>query len=251
MKTGKFESQEHLLVFVMDRIAERLTTHAVLKGGMALRLTNSPRSTNDLDYVFVPFKTKRDIVELVLDCFKDIPGIACKHQLNSKCLRINISTEDGIMVQVEANVMLECMSSTLSNQILAQKYGLAPRAVKVMSFEVALANKLAAWCERRLVRDIFDIYYLSNVLGKEPDLEVLAGRLVKLNYARNVKDKKKNLTCQELATELEEYVANLSMDKIEGELGPYFPSGALVGLGNTIKIGILKIINWLKQNKVS
>ena len=116
MKTGKFESREHLLVFIMDRIAERLTIHAILKGGMALRLTNSPRSTNDLDYAFVPFKSKSDIVELVLDCLKDIPGITCKHQLNSKCLRVNISTEDNIMVQVEANVMLECMSSTLSNQ---------------------------------------------------------------------------------------------------------------------------------------
>jgi predicted nucleotidyltransferase component of viral defense system len=247
MKTGKFENREHLLVFIMDRIAERLTTHAVLKGGMALRLTNSPRSTNDLDYVFVPFKSKSDIVELVLDCLKDIPGITCSYLLNSKCLRINISTEDNIMVQVEANVMLECISSTLSNQVLAQKYGLAPRAVKVMSFEVALANKLAAWCERRLVRDIFDIYYLSTVLSKIPDSKVLANRLIKLNYARNVKDKKKNLTYQELAAELEEYVANLSMEQIEGELGPYFPSGTLVGLDNTIKIGILRIINWLKQ----
>jgi len=247
MKTGKFESQEHLLVFIMDRIAERLTTHAVLKGGMVLRLTNSPRSTNDLDYVLVPFKSKSDIVDLVLDCLKDIPGITCSHQLNSKCLRINISTEEGIMVQVEANVMLECMSSTLSNQFLAQKYGLAPRVIKVMSFEVALANKLAAWCERRLVRDIFDIYYLSTVLGKEPDLKTLAGRLEKLNFARNVRGKKKNMTFQELAAEMEEYVANLSMDQIEGELSPYFPSGELVGLDNTIKTGILRIINWLKQ----
>jgi predicted nucleotidyltransferase component of viral defense system len=247
MKTEKFESQEHLLVFVMDRIAERLTTHAVLKGGMALRLTNSPRSTNDLDYAFVPFKSKNDIVDLVLDCLKDIPGITCRHQLNSKCLRINISTEDNIMVQVEGNVMLECMSSTLSNHILAQKYGLAPRVVKVMSFEVALANKLAAWCERRLVRDIFDIYYLSTVLGKEPDLKTLSGRLLKLNYARNIKGKKKNMTFKDLAAEMEEYVANLSMEQIDGELGPYLPSGNLVGLDNTIKTGILRIINWLKQ----
>ena len=116
-----------------------------------------------------------------------------------------------------------------------------------MCFEAALANKLAAWCERRLVRDIFDIYYLSNVLNREPDLKILTGRLAKLNYARNVKGKKKNMTFQELATELEEYVANLSGEQIEGELGPYFPSGSLLGLDNTIKIGILRIISWLKQ----
>lgn len=247
MKIEKFESQEHLLVFIMDRIAERLTTHAILKGGMALRLTNSPRSTNDLDYVFVPFKSKNDIVNLVLDCLKGLPGISCKHQLNSKCLRINISTESNIMVQIEANVMLECMSSTLSNQVLAQKYGLAPRAVKVMSFEVSLSNKLAAWCERRLVRDIFDIYYLSTVLGKEPDLKTLSDRLSRLNYARNVKGKKKSLTFQELAEEIQEYAATLSMEQIEGELGPYFPAGELAGIDNTIKIGISRIVNWLKQ----
>ena len=139
------------------------------------------------------------------------------------------------MVQVEANVMLECMSSTLSNHILAKKYGLAPRAVKVMSFEVALANKLAAWCEKRLVRDIFDIYYLSNVLNKEPDLKVLAGRLLKLNYAGNVKGKKKSMTFKDLAAEMEEYVANLSMKQIGRELGPCFSAGNLVGLDNTNK----------------
>lgn len=247
MKTEKFENQEHLLVLIMDRIAERFTTHAILKGGMALRLTNSPRSTNDLDYVFVPFKSKNDIVELVLNCLNEMAGITCSHQLNSKCLRINISTKDNIMVQVEANVMLECMSSTLSNQFLAQKYGIAPRAVKVMSFEVALSNKLAAWCERRLIRDIFDIYYLSMVLDKEPDLKTLEKRLERLNYTRNVKNKKRNMTFQELASEMKEYVANLSMDQIVGELGPYFPAGKLVGLDSTIKIGILKIINWLNQ----
>jgi len=77
MRIGKFENQEHLLVFVMDRLAECLTTHAILKGGMVLRLTNSPRATNDLDYVLVPFKSKKDIVDLVLGCLKGLLNNNC------------------------------------------------------------------------------------------------------------------------------------------------------------------------------
>lgn len=69
--------------------------------------------------------------------------------------------------------MRECLSSTLTTQVLAKKYGLPSRIIKIMSFEVALANKLAAWCERRLIRDLFDIYYISAVLKKKPALNIL------------------------------------------------------------------------------
>lgn len=48
-------TREGLMVWVMHRFARALGEQAVIKGGMALRLLDSPRSTNDIDYVFVPY----------------------------------------------------------------------------------------------------------------------------------------------------------------------------------------------------
>jgi len=250
MKIEKFESQEHLLAFVMDLIGDKLALNAILKGGMVLRLTDSPRLTNDLDYVFIPFKSKKDIVELLLDCLKDIPGVSCSHKLNSKCLRIVLSTENNISVQIEANVMQECLSSTMTTQVLAKKYGLPPRIIRIMSFEIALANKLAAWCERRLVRDLFDIYYISTVLNKKPDLNTLRNRLKNLNFARNVGKRAKSMTLDEFITELESCISELTEEKIEKELGGYFAEEGLTGMEYIISAGVNKLINWLKEHRI-
>lgn len=41
---------------------EDFKNHAILKGGMVLKLLGSTRKTLDLDYTFVPFKSKKEIV---------------------------------------------------------------------------------------------------------------------------------------------------------------------------------------------
>jgi Nucleotidyl transferase AbiEii toxin, Type IV TA system len=249
MRTVKFESQEQLLAFVMDVIARELASHAILKGGMVLRLTDSPRLTNDLDYVFVPFKSKKDIVDLLLNCLKSISGVSYTYELNSKCLRIVLSTDNNIDVQIEANVMQECLSSTLTTQVLAKKYGLPPRVIKIMSFEVALANKLAAWCERRLVRDLYDVYYIFSVLHKTPDLDILKNRLSKLSFAKNIVRKAASMTLGEFTLDLESCIAELTQKKIENELAGYFPVEELAGLEYIIKAGVNKLTIWLKNQK--
>jgi hypothetical protein len=48
------------LFHVDIRFVEKFGGHAALKGGIALRLLDSPRKTNDLDYVSVPYKSKKD-----------------------------------------------------------------------------------------------------------------------------------------------------------------------------------------------
>lgn len=245
MRTVNFKSQEQLLAFVMDVIAGELASHAILKGGMVLRLTDSQRLTNDLDYVFVPFKSKKDIVDLLLNCLKDLSGVSCTYKLNSKCLRIVLSTDNNIVVQIEANVMQECPSSALTTQVLAKRYGLSPKVIRVMSFEVALANKLAAWCERRLMRDLYDIYYIFSVLHKKPDLTILKNRLLRLSPAKNVIRKVRSMTMAEFTIELELCISELTQKKIEDELAGYFPAEELTGLEYIIKAGVNKLTTWL------
>ena len=48
-------TRDELFVQIMHRFAEAFEDHAIIKGGMALRLLDSPRATTDIDYVFVPY----------------------------------------------------------------------------------------------------------------------------------------------------------------------------------------------------
>ncbi len=66
-----FENTEALLAWIVDFFATSFGNSAVLKGGMALRLMHSPRYTNDVDYIFIPFDSKKVLRKL----------------LNKRCLR--------------------------------------------------------------------------------------------------------------------------------------------------------------------
>ena len=55
------DQQQALIARVLDLLAQRFGKRAVLRGGMVLRILGSPRFTNDLDYLFVPYKSKKDI----------------------------------------------------------------------------------------------------------------------------------------------------------------------------------------------
>ena len=60
-----FKSTEALLSWIIDFFAQKFGNSAILKGGMSLRLMHSPRYTNDVDYVFIPFDSKKDVKTLV------------------------------------------------------------------------------------------------------------------------------------------------------------------------------------------
>lgn len=51
--------EQALLAKVLDVFAQKFDKQAVLRGGMVLRILGSPRFTNDLDYVFVPYRSKK------------------------------------------------------------------------------------------------------------------------------------------------------------------------------------------------
>lgn len=247
MNTTIYNSQEHLIAHLINEIGQKLSPHAILKGGMALQLTNSPRSTNDIDYVFVPYKSKKDIVGQLFECLDQIDGITYSHQLNSKCLRVIIAAANNIKVQVEANVMTECPSTTLTTQPFAIKYGYNATVIRVMASEVALSHKIAAWAERRLVRDVFDIHYISSVLNRMPNMDILFQRLKRLNFAKSVGRKPGSMGLEELINELRSYVSDLSQADIEAELGPYMPREEFIGLEQLIKTSIHRLAQKLSS----
>jgi len=235
------EKEQELLALALDRLAQQFDKHAILKGGMVLRVLGSPRLTNDLDYVFVPYQSKKDILEDVVACLESIEGASVHSSLNSKSLRI-VLERDGTKIQIEASVAMEMETSTLSTRLFSPRFNLPPRIINVVEYRIALANKMAAWNERRLVRDIYDIWFFLQ-MGILPDPATLEKRLAKPEYSKLVKAKDYFLgkTCEEFYDFLREHAANLTDDRIEKELADYLEPDELVGLSAFFRAALAKL----------
>ena len=220
-----FKSTEELLAWVVNFFAAEFGNHAIIRGGMALRLLNSPRYTNDIDYVFVPFSSKKEIRPLVEQKLSKVNGLVFNITLNSKVMNVNIHYLSQ-NCQIEINVENEYQSLTASSSPLASLYGMPARIVRIADLSIAFAHKIAAWNERELLRDLFDIYLYRAILKVEPNLEILQKRLAnvriypKAKPARNIRELKKKLLVA--ANELNE-------QKIQ-ELKPLLPEAELAGL---------------------
>ena len=220
-----FRNTEELLAWVINFFAAEFGNNAIIRGGMALRLLSSPRYTNDVDYVFVPFASKKEIKPLIEQKLSKVEGLVFRTTLNSKVMNVNISYLSQTC-QIEISVENKCRSLAMSSSPVASLYGMPARIVRIADLSVAFAHKIAAWNERELLRDLFDIYQYKAILRVEPDLKILQKRLAnaraypKAKPARNIKALKEKLLFA--ASELNE-------QKMQ-ELKPLLPEEELAGL---------------------
>ncbi|MFT5241338.1 MAG: putative nucleotidyltransferase component of viral defense system [Candidatus Promineifilaceae bacterium] len=234
--------EQQLLARVLDLFAQRFDKKAVLRGGMVLRVLGSPRLTNDLDYVFIPYKSKKDIVEEIVTCLRSIEGADLDYSLNSKCLRV-VLTVDQTTIQIEAKVAMDVETTTTSTRLFSSQFDLPPRIIHVVDTKVALANKMAAWNERRLVRDIYDTWFLLQ-MNATPDTATLEQRLRKPAYSRLVKkqDYFPGRTCNEFYDFIRANVAELSDEQIVDELSDYLPPEEATGLALLFRAALVKLV---------
>jgi len=234
--------EQKLLAEVLDLFARRFDKKAVLRGGMVLRILGCERLTNDLDYVFVPYRSKKDIVKEILDALRSLDNVKLRHYLNSKCLRV-IITREQTSIQVEAKVAMHVDTETLSTCILAKEFGLPARLIPVLNYSVALADKMAAWNEHRLMRDLYDIWFFLR-MGILPDTVTLRSRLKKPVYSRLVSNAQhyKGKTIEEFYAFLRDHTKNLTDEIIAQELSDYLRPEELAGLAMMIRAELAKPI---------
>lgn len=240
-----------LFVWVMHRFAEVFEEHAIVKGGMAMRLLDCPRSTTDIDYVFVPYTSKNQIVELVratLDELGEIAGATVTLQVHSKAIRAQVRVDDAA-IQIEANVAAQCASLVVPTASLALPQGQPSRLVRIMDPDVALAHQLAAWNERRLLRDLYDVYHLSARLGAQPDRQVLAARLAKVESRLPALRGRRSMSLDELSAELQQAVASVDGRRLDEELAPILPPEEVAGLGPRLRSGVGRVVEWLAESR--
>lgn len=242
-----FESREALLVWIINFLAREFTNQAVLKGGMTLRLLDCPRYTNDADYVFVPYKSKKPIKELVLVKLNSVPGLKATVTANSKCLHYEVDY-GGQSASIEINVALDCKTTEITSADLSRKYNQMGNIIRIMDYATSLSHKLAAWNERRLVRDLYDAWFLFIVIDVKPNIQVLINRLKKIESRLN--PKLKSLTLISFCEMLSEAVKILTQEKIEEELKDILVQSELTGMELRLRTGINRLSQYLGNTDI-
>ena len=234
-------NKQALLARVLDMFARKFDKRAILRGGMVLRVLGSQRLTNDLDYVFVPYKSKKDISTEIIECLKSIDGAKVSHTFNSKCLRI-VLTADEATIQIEVKVAMDVKTSTTSTKLFSPQFNLPQRIIHVVNYPVALANKMAAWNERRLIRDIYDIWFFLQ-MNVDPDIATLEARLKKPCYSRLVRkeDYFKGKTMNEFYDFLRAKVSLLSDKDITEAMSDHLPPKDTTGLSMMFRSALVRL----------
>lgn len=244
------QSDEGLRLWIVNHLAEKLGHHAILKGGMVLRLLDCPRYTNDLDYIFVPFRSKKEIVPLIDKALSDLSGARIQKGLHLTNVRYDIAFTNvfgTFRTHLEANVSASCESESLSTGDAAIKNKQLPRVVRVMRFDVALANKLAAWNERELIRDLYDAYFMHKYLNQTPHLPTLTTRLQKINYAKRKNSSlPRSRTLTEFLDHLEQKVQGLTDVDIQKEMRDSLDLAQQAGLALKIKAALTQMIEKMR-----
>lgn len=241
----RLATADGLFLWVMHRFAEVFEDHAVLKGGMALRLFECPRATTDIDYVLVPFRSKKDVRTRIVEVLEEIEGADVEVAMHSRMLRAGVRVDEAA-IQVEVNVEAECPSMPVPTSGFALAQGQPSRIVRVMALDDTLAHKLAAWNERRLLRDLYDVYFLAGRLGVTPDLAVLDARLSRIESRLPRMRKRQRMTRTELAAELRSAADALTESALDDELAPILPSDELVALIARLRAVIVRVAEMLE-----
>ncbi len=239
-------TDQDLMLWIMHRFGEVFAQHAILKGGMALRLFDCPRSTTDIDYVFVPFDSKKDVAEDVERTLRELEDAQVEVTLNSKVLRATVALDEA-RVQVEVSVSKSCPSEPMPTAAFAAEQGQPSNVVRVMQKSLALAHKLAAWNERRLHRDLFDVYFLRTRMGAKLDRATLEERLRGIKSRIPALGKIKSMTPGRFAGELRTAAENLDATALQAELQPLLPEGELVGLAPRLRGALIAIAEELES----
>lgn len=239
-------TRDGLFLWVMHRFAEIFENHAVLKGGMALRLVDCPRRTVDIDYVFVPFRSKKEIADRVTEVLREIDGAVVDVNLHSKMPRAGLRVDDAA-IQVEVNVSDHCETIPMSTGGFARSIGQPAQVVRIMSPSSSLSHKLAAWNERRLLRDLYDCYFLVGRVGTSPDPVMLDRRLANIESRLPGLKRRSRMSRDEFVAELRAAVSALTDEDLEAELAGVLPAEELAGLVIRIRAAVERIAGFIEQ----
>ena len=236
------KDREELLLKVMHLMSEHFKNKAVLEGGMLLRLLNSPRETQDVDYLLVSDRSKKVLSVEIKKLLSRLDDITVKNmKLNSRGIFIGLEDDEqpNIKAFLEINVVPKLLKrpTSMSTVVLAGRYLMTGRVIASMDLSEAFAHKLAAALERDSIRDLYDITILEPLC--EVDKEILGKRLSSLSIRRQ---KERSVSLDEAAKMLTAKADGLTQKKVEKELGAWLTAESLEGMDKIIRSTLLRVV---------
>lgn len=237
---------EELLLKLMHAIADKFKDMAVLKGGMYLRLLNSPRTTQDLDYVFIKKPSRKEILKHLENIVLQMDDCAITHKdLNSRGLVIEI-TSGNSKALLEISVIEDTYlpPAQITTHVLANMYNQPSHIITAMNLSEAYSHKIAACLERTALRDYYDITIYQNLTTF--DKKTLKGRLGQIAINRA---KPRAIAFKEAAQILMSKVDQIDKKKLKNELNGVIPEDFFAGGDIIIKNSLIKLSQELQNLK--
>ncbi len=242
------KNREEMLLRIMHALSEKFKDRIVLEGGMLLRLLDSARSTQDVDYVFLSKESKKVLVHEITKTLSGLPEVEIGDvELNSRGIFITLTHANlpklKAMVEINVAPALHCAQGHMSTAALAGTYSMGGRVISTMSLPEAFAHKIAATLERNSVRDLYDINILEGLCAF--DVATLQERLERLSIERK---KTRKVTFSDAAALLEKKAQRLSAAVIKKELAPLLPPGRGEGLEVIIKASVVRVVKRMRSH---
>lgn len=235
------KTTEELLVRIINALAETLRGKLVLKGGMLLRLMNSPRLTQDVDFALISNESRRVLVEPIKKTLLGIGGVSLGEiRLNSRGIFVEVldsSSELRVLVEISLVPKTNLAPEPLSTGVLARQYSLEGRMISTMAQPEVFAHKIAACLEREVARDIYDLSVLEP-MGPF-DKKTLRDRLSQLSVNRA---KPIQIDFAQAARLLRTRLNNLTEKKLISEVYPLIPPDYRPGLLLLIRACVSRIV---------
>jgi predicted nucleotidyltransferase component of viral defense system len=232
--------REELLARLMNFLADKYKNQLVLKGGMLLRLLNSPRETQDLNYAWIRTKKRNLFAQDLKSSLETLEAVQIGNVLaNSRGIFIEVTdANSGEKAKLEINVIesLHCPPKPMTTSALSQPYSLKPQIVTTMDLSEALSNKIAAALERDQIRDLYDLMLMEPLTPF--DEKTLRDRLSKLEINRS---KPKSVSTKEAAKMLKEKL-NSRSGRVADELSSIIPDQPMQGMEMILKASVFRII---------
>ena len=134
----------------------------------------------------------------------------------------------------------------MSSSLLSTPYGYPARIIRVMEPGVAFAHKIAAWNERELMRDLYDVYQYESLFKADPKMEILYKRLKSARSYKNVVAAK-NIGA--LVEKMRKCAENLTESSFS-ELVPLLDAVELAGLSFRMRPSILALCDKMTKQSL-
>jgi predicted nucleotidyltransferase component of viral defense system len=166
--------EEVELIFLKALFESKISDGLVFKGGTALRLLyGSPRFSEDLDFSITDNITPADFKTIITKIVNSderfsLADLATKYYTYLAEIRIKEPWQNlAFSLKIEISKRIEKINASSVTNLLAKSPATNLMVMtKVYTLERILEDKLRMLSERKMSRDIFDIWFICQKIGK-------------------------------------------------------------------------------------